>query len=212
MSSGKQTERCWTKYSSRYSSHSPLNNIPAPRAGITTFSVQMATSGVANRFYQHRLQIAQSIVTYIITSDMSVFGASVQRTNLEIMCILTSNTPGGITTYIERSAMPTPRQPMPNCRRAMFTEDSTCFDTFPVLCATSLSPTSSIQWRSACLTTSRSGFSTSWRRTNGLTNTMQSGYPCLLTRTSHQKISHMRKSLNGMGRRWRKWVSTCLVL
>jgi len=33
-----------------YSSHLPLNNIPAPRAGITTFSVQMVTSGVANQF------------------------------------------------------------------------------------------------------------------------------------------------------------------
>jgi hypothetical protein len=27
-----------------------FNTIPTPRAGITTFSVQMATSGVANRF------------------------------------------------------------------------------------------------------------------------------------------------------------------
>jgi hypothetical protein len=52
---------------------------------------------------------------------MSVFGANVQRTNLEIMCILTRNTPGGITTYVERSAMPTPRQQMPNSPRAMFT-------------------------------------------------------------------------------------------
>ena len=97
------------------------------------FSVQMATSGVANWFWQHGLQIVQSIATYIISSGMSVFGASVQRTNLEIMSLLTSNTPGGITTYIERSAMPTPRQPMPNSRHAMFTEDSMCFDIFPVL-------------------------------------------------------------------------------
>jgi hypothetical protein len=149
------------KYSGGYSSHSHLNNIPAPRAGNTTFSVRMATSGVGNRLYQHGLQISQSIATYIISSGMSVFGASVQRTNLEIICILTSNTPGGITTYIERSAMPTPRQPMPISRRAMFTKDSTGFDTFPVLCATSLSKTSSIKCISACLTTSRSGFSTS---------------------------------------------------
>jgi len=148
--------------------------------------------------------MALSIATYIISSGMSVFGASVQRTNLEIMSLLTSNTPGGITTYIERSAMPTPRQPMPNSRRAMFTEDSTCFDIFPVSWETSLSPTSSIQCRSACLITSRSGFSNSWRRTNGSTSTMQSGYPCLLTTTSHQKISHMKKFLNAMGRRWRK--------
>jgi hypothetical protein len=121
------------KYFGKFSSHSPLNNIPAPRAGITTFSVQMATSGVGNRFYKHGMQITLSIATYIILSDMSVFGGNVLRTNLEIMCILTSNTPSGITTYIERSAMPTPRQWMLNSRRAMFTEDSTCFDTFPVL-------------------------------------------------------------------------------
>jgi hypothetical protein len=38
------------KYSGGYASHSPLNKIPALGAGITTFSVQMATSGVANRF------------------------------------------------------------------------------------------------------------------------------------------------------------------
>jgi len=120
------------KYASGYSSLSPLSTIPAPRAGITTFSVQMAISGVANRFSQHGLQIALSIATYIISSGMSVFGASVQRTNLEIMSLLTSNTPGGITTYIERSAMPTPRQPMPTSRGAIFTEDSTCFDIFPV--------------------------------------------------------------------------------
>jgi len=60
------------------------------------------------------------------------FRASVQKTNLKIMSFLTSNTPGGITTYIEHSTMPTPRQPMPNSRRAMFTEHSTCFDIFPV--------------------------------------------------------------------------------
>jgi hypothetical protein len=65
------------KYSGGYSSHSPLNNIPAPRAGITMFSVKTATSGVANRFYQHSVQIAQSIATYIILNSMSVFGASV---------------------------------------------------------------------------------------------------------------------------------------
>ena len=212
MSSIKQPERCWTKYSRGYSSHSPLNNIPAPGAVSTTFSVQMATSGVANRFQQHGLQIALSIATCISSSGMSVSGTSVQGTNLEIMCILTSNTPGGITTYRECSAMPTPRQPKPNSRRSMLTEDPTGFDTFPVLWGTSLSPTSSIQCRLACFTTSRSGFSTSWRRMNGSTSKMQSGYPCLLTTTSHQKISHMRKFLNGMGRRWRKWVGTCLDL
>jgi len=82
----------------------------------------MATSGGANRFSQHGLQIALSIATYIISSGMSDFGGSVQRTNLEIMSLLTSNTPGWITTYIERSAMPTPGQPMLNSRRTLFTE------------------------------------------------------------------------------------------
>jgi len=54
------------------------------------------------------------------------------KKNLEIMSLLTCNTPGGITTYIARSAMPTPKQSMPNSHRAMFSEDSTCFDIFPV--------------------------------------------------------------------------------
>jgi hypothetical protein len=53
---------------------------------------------------------------------------------------------------------------------------------------TSRSPTSSIQCRLACLTIFRSAFSPSSRRTNSVTSTMQSGYPCLLTMTSHQKI------------------------
>jgi len=149
------------KYSGGHSTHSHLHKIPAPRAGITMFSVQMAPSGVTTRFWQHGLRIAQSIATYIISSGKSVFGASVQRTNFDIMCLLTSNTLGGITTYIECSPMKIPREPMPNSRGAMFTEDSTYFNIFPVLIATSLSPTSSIQCRLACMTTSRSGFSTS---------------------------------------------------
>jgi len=78
------------------------------------------------------MQIAQSIATYIISSGVSVFGASVQRMNVQIISLLTSNIAGGITTYIEFSAMPTPWQPMPNSRHAMLTEDSTCFDIFPV--------------------------------------------------------------------------------
>ena len=49
---------------------------------------------------------------------------------VEIMCLLTNNTPGGITTYIERSAMPTPRQPMPNSHCTICTEDSTYFNIF----------------------------------------------------------------------------------
>jgi hypothetical protein len=96
------------------------------------FPVQMATSGDANRFQQHGLQIALSIATYIISNGMSVFGASVQTTNFEVMSLLTSKTPCGITTYIESSATPTPEQPMPNSRRAMFTGYSTCFDIFPL--------------------------------------------------------------------------------
>jgi hypothetical protein len=38
------------KYFGGHSTLSLLNKIPAPRADITMFSVQMATSGVANRF------------------------------------------------------------------------------------------------------------------------------------------------------------------
>ena len=143
---------------------------------------------------------------------MSVFVAIIKRTNLEILSLLRSNTPGRITTYIERSAMPTPMQPMPNFRRAMFTLDWTYFDILPVLSTTSLNLTSSIQWGSACMTTSSSGFSTSWRPANGSTSTMQSAYPCLLTMTSPQKISQRKKFLNGMERIWRKWAGTCLEL
>jgi len=105
MSSGTHTERCWTKHSGWYSSLWPSNTLPVPRAGKTTFSVQIATSGIANQFWMHCLQIAQSIVTYIISSGMPIFGDSVHRTNLEIMLLLTSNTLGGTTTYIERSAI-----------------------------------------------------------------------------------------------------------
>jgi hypothetical protein len=120
------------KYSSWYSSLSPLNKIPTPRAGITTFSVQMATSGIANHFKQHGLQIDLSIATYIISSGMSVFVSSVQTTYLEIISLLTSNTTGGITIYIEPTAMLTPRQLMLNSRHAMSTHDTTCFDILPV--------------------------------------------------------------------------------
>jgi len=161
---------------------------------------------------QHGLHMAPCIATWISTSSMSIFRASVQRTNLQIMSLLISNTPSRITTYTECSVMPTPRQPMLNSRHAMFTENSTCFDIFLVLWVTSLNPTSSIQCRSACMTTSRSWFSTSWRHTNGSTSKMQSGYLCLLATTSHQKICHIRKFLHGMGRKWRRWASTCLEL
>jgi len=204
MSNSKHTDRCWTRYSGEYSNNSPLNNIPAPRAGITTFSVLMAASCIANRVQQHGLQIAVSILTYIISSSMSVFGVTVQRTNLEIMSLQTSNTPCRLRTYIECSAMPTPRQPMPSSRRAVLTKDSTCFDLIPVSWVTSQRLTYSLQCRSACLTTPRSGFFTLWRQRNGSTSTMQYGYPCLFTTSSHQKLSNMRKFHNGMGRKWRK--------
>ena len=127
----------------RYSRLASLNTIPALGAVITTFSMEMATSGVPIQFQVHGLQIAQSIATYIISSSMSVFGASVQRTNLEILSVLRCNTPGGITTYIECLGMPTPRQPMPKSSHAMLMENSTCFDIFSVSSAISPGPTSS---------------------------------------------------------------------
>jgi len=172
----------------------------------------MAKSGVANWFEQHGIQITQSMATYIISSSMSVFGVSVQRTDLDIKSLLASITPGVITTYIERSAMATRRQPIPNSRRDMLTEDSMCCDIFAVLWVTSRRQTSSIQGRSACLTTSRSGFSTSWAGTKGSASTMQSGYPCLLTITSLQSVTKMRKFLIELGRRWRKWAGIYLEL
>jgi len=212
MSSGEQTERCRTKYCGGYSSLSPSNQIPEQWVGITTFSVQMATWDVTNWFWQHGLQIAHHIATYIISSGISVSDASVKRTNLEIMSLLTRNSPRGITTNIERSVMPTPIEPMPNCRHTMFTEDSTCFDIFLISWVTSRSPTSYIQCRSACLTTCRGGFSSSRRRTHSSTCTMQSGYPCLLTTTWHQRLSHMRKFLHWMRRWCMKLAGTCFEL
>jgi hypothetical protein len=126
------------KYSGVYSSLLPLIKIPALGSGLTMFSEQIATSGVGNRFKPQGLQIALITAIYIISSSMSVFGVSVQRMNLEIMSLQISNTPGRITTYIKRSAMPTPKQPMPNSRRAMFTKDIPYFDIFPVSSATFL--------------------------------------------------------------------------
>ena len=139
--------------------------------------------------------------TYMISSGIFVFGVSVQRTHFEIMWILTNNTLSGITTNVDDSAMPTPVQPMPNSSLGMFPEDSTSFEIVPVSWATYTSPTSSIPWRSASWNIWRSRFSTSWRDTKDSTIIMQSGYPCLLTMTSHQKLSHKRKFPNGMGRR-----------
>jgi len=153
-----------------------------------------------------------SIATYNISSSMAVYGATVERTNWEIMSLLTRNTSGRITTDIKRSVMPKPRQLLLYSPRAIFTNDSKCCDIFPVLWETSRRPTSSVQCRLACYTPSRSGYPTSWRCTNGSTSRMQYGHPCLRTTTSHRKLSHMRKFLNGMGRRWRKWAGTCLEL
>jgi hypothetical protein len=65
----------------------------------------MVTADIVNWLHQHWLQIALSIATYIIASDMTVFGPSVQGTNKESISLLTSNTPSGIKTYIERSMM-----------------------------------------------------------------------------------------------------------
>jgi len=86
------------KYSGGYPSLSPVNITPALRAGIKQFSVQMATSGIANQFLRHGLQIAQCIVTYIMSSGMFVSGACFQRLNLEIMSLLSSNNTGGTPT------------------------------------------------------------------------------------------------------------------
>jgi hypothetical protein len=61
------------------------------------------------------------------------FPSECSKTRLEIVSLRTSNTPGGITTCIKHSAMPTPRQPMPNSRRAMSNKDSTWFNILPVL-------------------------------------------------------------------------------
>jgi len=173
---GKETERCWTRYSGGYSRLSTLNTIPVPSAGNSSFSVWMGTAGVSNRFSEHGVQITLSEATYIVSSSMSVFGGSVQRPKLEIMSLLTSISAGGIRTYIERSVILTPRQQVPNSGRAVFTKDWLCLDIFAVLWTTSQCPTSSAQCRLACLTTSRSGFSLPWRRMNGLTSTMQYRY------------------------------------
>jgi len=95
VNSGKQTERCWTGYSGGYTNLSPLNTIPAPKVRTTIFSLQMAASGIANCILWHGLEIGHSIVTYIISNDMSVFGVPVQSTNLELMSLLANNTLAG---------------------------------------------------------------------------------------------------------------------
>ena len=155
--------------------------------GITTSRVKLETSGVAKQFSQHGLRIPLRIVTYIIWTGMSGLVGSDQITHLEIMSLLTRITPGGITTYIECSVLPTPRKPMLNSLHAIFTKDSTCFNIFPTSWATSPSPACSIQSSSPCLTTLRWGFLTSWRRTHGMASSMQFNYLSLLTRISQQQ-------------------------
>jgi hypothetical protein len=86
---------------------------------------------------------------------MSVFGASIRRINLVIMSLFTSDTCGGITTYIEHSEMPTPGQPMLYSPCAMFTEDSKGFDIFPGSWANFRNLSSSIQCSWACISTPR---------------------------------------------------------
>jgi hypothetical protein len=49
------------------------------------------------------------------------------------MFLLTRNTPRGITTITECSAMPTPRQLMVNSHCTIFSKDSTCVDRIPIL-------------------------------------------------------------------------------
>jgi hypothetical protein len=124
ISNVKHPRTFWRKYSGGYSSLLPLNKIPTQRVGLPTLSVQMRTSGVANQILLNALPIALSIATYIISSGMSVFVATVQRSNLAIISLLTSNTPGGIPTYIESSSMPPPTQPMPDIHLAMSKKDS----------------------------------------------------------------------------------------
>jgi hypothetical protein len=72
------------------------------------------------------------IGTYIISSGMSVIGASIQRTNLEIIYHVRNNNPSGITTYIEHSAMPTLQQLMLNSCNFIFTMQSMCIAIFLV--------------------------------------------------------------------------------
>ena len=105
---------------------------PSAESGYYNILCADATSGAAILYKQHGMQIALGIATYFISSGMCVVGAGVPRTDLENTSLQTSHTAGGITTYIECSAIPTPRQPMPLSGRAIFTKDSMCFDIFPV--------------------------------------------------------------------------------
>ena len=92
---GIKTERCWTRYSGGYSTLSPWNKIPALRVGITTFSVQMATCGVANRLGQHGMQRAVRKATYIISSNMCVFRASARERTWRLSPFRQASPPAG---------------------------------------------------------------------------------------------------------------------
>jgi hypothetical protein len=81
----------------------------------------MPTSVDAYRFCKGDMQTAQGTMTRIISSRTSVFHEGVQMMNMEIICFLTSNTPGGIITDIEHSTIPTTGQSVLNTHRAIFT-------------------------------------------------------------------------------------------
>jgi hypothetical protein len=181
-----------------------------PRVGITTFSTQMAISGIVNWFSHHGLQIALEIRCLHHLGRHVCGRCENPRTNLQIMFLLTSNTPREITTYRKCSASPTQWQPMLNFHHALLTEDSMFFEILPVLYVTSYWLTSSRKCWSACSTTLRRGFCTWWRRTNRSTCTMPSNYPCLLMTSSQETICQLRTFLNGMGRRWRKQAGICM--
>jgi len=212
MNSGTQTKRCWTRSSGLHSIPSPLHETPVLLAEITTFPVQMAASDIAKQHLHRGLQIILSIANYIISSGMAVVSVSVHQSNLEISSHLTSNTPSRITTNIDCSVMQIPIQTMPHSPHARFTTDCTWFDVFPELKAILEMTTSSTQCRSACLNTTRNGFSPSWRSIKGSISTMQSRDLCLLATTVHPKIGHLKTIQNGMGRRWKKWAEIYLEL
>ena len=186
MKSRKWTARCWTMYSACYTSHSPLHSIPEPSAVISTFSVEMVTSSIVNSFYHHAVRIALGIVTYNISTGMSVYAATVNHRNVNIISFWASDTLSWITTNIECTSRVTQRQRIPNSHGTLFTNDSTCLMLFPVSSVSCWSPTSSMQCWSVCLATTTNGLSTSYWCTNGSTSTMYSGLSYLLIMTTHQ--------------------------
>jgi hypothetical protein len=71
-----------------------------PGADIETLSVQMTTSGIATQLEQHGHDGYLIIVRFIVSSSMSVFGASVSQTNLNNISLLTSTICGVIPVNI----------------------------------------------------------------------------------------------------------------